>query len=235
MGALDGHKTIVTGGGAGIGEAICRRFAAEGAQVAVLDRRLDSAQAVANEIGGIAFECDVADAAAVEGAVGRVFDEFGTVTDLVNNAGMGMNKPLHRYRDEEWALVMAVNLTGTFHCMRAVIPDARFGRRQHREQRVAERRAAAVGRGALLRGQGRGDQPHDDGGGRVRPDDPRELRVARPHRDAAHVARHVEPFVARRRGVGHACFSASAPPTRWRTCSRSSAPTRRRTSPDRTS
>jgi NAD(P)-dependent dehydrogenase (short-subunit alcohol dehydrogenase family) len=122
VGVLDGHQTIVTGGAAGIGEAICRRFAAEGAQVAVLDRHLESAQAVANEIGGIAFECDVADAAAVEGAVGRVFDEFGSVTDLVNNAGMGMNKPLHRYRDEEWALVMAVNLTGTFHCMRAVIP-----------------------------------------------------------------------------------------------------------------
>jgi NAD(P)-dependent dehydrogenase (short-subunit alcohol dehydrogenase family) len=122
VGALDGHKAIVTGGGAGIGEAICRRFAAEGAQVAVLDRRVDDARAVANEIGGIALECDVADAAAVEGAVGRVWDELGTVTDLVNNAGMGMNKPLHRYRDEEWALVMAVNLTGTFHCMRAVIP-----------------------------------------------------------------------------------------------------------------
>lgn len=122
MGALDGHKAIVTGGGAGIGEAICRRFAAEGARVVVLDRRLEPAQAVADDIGGIAFECDVADAAAVEGAVGRLYDEFGSVTDLVNNAGMGMNKPLHRYRDEEWALVMAVNLTGTFHCMRAVIP-----------------------------------------------------------------------------------------------------------------
>jgi NAD(P)-dependent dehydrogenase (short-subunit alcohol dehydrogenase family) len=122
VGVLDGHQTIVTGGGSGIGEAICRRFAGDGARVAVLDRQLDAAQAVATEIGGVAFECDVADAAAVEGAVGRVFDEFGSVTDLVNNAGMGMNKPLHRYRDEEWALVMAVNLTGTFHCMRAVIP-----------------------------------------------------------------------------------------------------------------
>jgi NAD(P)-dependent dehydrogenase (short-subunit alcohol dehydrogenase family) len=122
VGALDGHKVIVTGGGSGIGEAICRRFSAEGARVAVLDRAIDAAQAVANDIRGVAFECDVADAAAVEGAVGRVFDEFESVTDLVNNAGMGMNKPLHRYRDEEWALVMAVNLTGTFHCMRAVIP-----------------------------------------------------------------------------------------------------------------
>jgi NAD(P)-dependent dehydrogenase (short-subunit alcohol dehydrogenase family) len=122
VGVLEGHKAIITGGGAGIGEAICRRFAAEGAQVAVLDRRLDAAQSVAAEINGIALECDVADAAAVEGAIGRVYDEIGPVTDLINNAGIGMNKPLHRYRDEEWALVMAVNLTGTFNCMRAVIP-----------------------------------------------------------------------------------------------------------------
>ncbi|MEY2461345.1 MAG: hypothetical protein QOG30_3175, partial [Acidimicrobiaceae bacterium] len=53
MGALDGHKAIVTGGGSGIGEGICRRFAAEGAQVAVLDRDMNSAQAVANDIGGV--------------------------------------------------------------------------------------------------------------------------------------------------------------------------------------
>jgi NAD(P)-dependent dehydrogenase (short-subunit alcohol dehydrogenase family) len=122
VGSLDGHNAIVTGGGAGIGEAICRRFASEGARVAVLDRHIESAQTVAAAVGGIAFECDVADAAAVEGAVGLVCDAFGGVTDLINNAGMGMNKPLHRYRDEEWALVMAVNLTGTFNCMRAVVP-----------------------------------------------------------------------------------------------------------------
>jgi NAD(P)-dependent dehydrogenase (short-subunit alcohol dehydrogenase family) len=122
VGALDGHIAIVTGGGAGIGEAICRRISAEGARVAVLDRNLSAATTVAEATGGLALECDVADAAAVEGAVGRVYDELGNVTDLINNAGMGMNKPLHRYRDEEWALVLGVNLTGTFHCMRAVIP-----------------------------------------------------------------------------------------------------------------
>src|SRR5438067_11455754 len=122
MGALEGHTAIVTGGGSGIGEAICRRFAADGAVVAVLDRRLSAAQSVADGIGGIALECDVADNAAVERAVAHVLDELGPVTDLVNNAGLGMNKPLHQYRDDEWALVMAVNLTGTFHCMRSVIP-----------------------------------------------------------------------------------------------------------------
>ena len=77
MGALDGHTAIVTGGGSGIGEAICHRFAAEGAVVAVLDRRLGAAQSVADGIGGIAVECDVADNAAVERAVAHVVDELG--------------------------------------------------------------------------------------------------------------------------------------------------------------
>jgi 3-oxoacyl-[acyl-carrier protein] reductase/meso-butanediol dehydrogenase/(S,S)-butanediol dehydrogenase/diacetyl reductase len=122
MGVLEGRKAIVTGGGAGIGAAICRRFAAEGAVVAVLDRKGDAAQAVATDVGGHAFECDVASAPAVDAAVAAAADAMGGLTDLVNNAGMGLNKPLHRYRDEEWALVLGVNLTGTFHCMRAAIP-----------------------------------------------------------------------------------------------------------------
>src|SRR4051812_7571869 len=122
MGVLEGRKAIVTGGGAGIGAAICRRFAEEGATVAVLDRRGDAAEAVAREIGGHAFGCDVASSSEVNDAVAAAADAMGGLTDLVNNAGMGMNKPLHRYRDEEWALVLGVNLTGTFHCMRAAIP-----------------------------------------------------------------------------------------------------------------
>ena len=122
MGMLDGHNAIVTGGGSGIGEAICRRFAADGARVAVLDRDAGAAEAVAAAVGGIAVECDVTSSAAVDAAVDSAWEQLGGITDLVNNAGMGMNKPLHRYRDEEWALVMGVNLTGTFHCMRALIP-----------------------------------------------------------------------------------------------------------------
>lgn len=112
----------MTGGGSGIGEAICRRFAAEGARVAVLDRRLGAASSVATAIDGVALECDVTSSSAVDAALERAWDELGGVTDLVNNAGIGMNKPLHRYGDDEWALVVAVNLTGTFNCMRALIP-----------------------------------------------------------------------------------------------------------------
>ena len=122
VGMLDGHKAIVTGGGSGIGEAISRHFAAEGARVAVLDRRVEAARSVASTIGGVALECDVASSSSVDAAIEAAAAEIGGVTDLVNNAGLGMNKPLHQYTDNEWALVVGVNLTGTFNCMRAVVP-----------------------------------------------------------------------------------------------------------------
>lgn len=122
VGSLDGHKAVVTGGGSGIGEAICRRFAAEGASVAVLDRRVDTARSVAEAIGGVAVECDVASSASVAAGIESAATELDGITDLVNNAGLGMNKPLHQYTDSEWSLVVDVNLTGTFNCMRAVVP-----------------------------------------------------------------------------------------------------------------
>lgn len=115
MGALDGHKIIVTGGTRGIGAAICDVCTAQGAAVAVLDRRVDG-------VAGHAFVCDVADSAAVDAAMTAACDALGGVTDLVNNAGMGRNKPLHEYTDAEWSLVVGVNLTGVFNCMRAVVP-----------------------------------------------------------------------------------------------------------------
>jgi 3-oxoacyl-[acyl-carrier protein] reductase/meso-butanediol dehydrogenase/(S,S)-butanediol dehydrogenase/diacetyl reductase len=115
VGYLDGRKAIVTGGASGIGASICRRFRDEGATVAVLDRRVDG-------VDGVVFECNVADSVAVDAAVAAAMDALGGVTDLVNNAGMGMNKPLHTYTDAEWRRVLDVNLTGAFNCMRAVIP-----------------------------------------------------------------------------------------------------------------
>jgi NAD(P)-dependent dehydrogenase (short-subunit alcohol dehydrogenase family) len=138
VGSLDGHKALVTGGASGIGAAICTYFAGEGALVAVLDRRIDRARAVAREVGGVAIECDVADADAAAVAVAASDKELGGLTDLVNNAGMGLNKPLHLYTDHEWALVVGVNLTGTF-------PRLLESGRQHRQQRVAERGATNVG------------------------------------------------------------------------------------------
>ena len=121
-GSLAGHKAIVTGGGAGIGAATARLLAARGAAVAVLDRSADSGRAMAEEIGGVALTVDVADPDATTAAVHQAADAMGGLTDVVANAGMGLNKPLHLYSDKEWRLVVSVNLDGTFHTLRAAIP-----------------------------------------------------------------------------------------------------------------
>jgi len=119
---LTGHPAVVTGGGAGIGAATARRLAARGASVAVLDRVGDAARQVAAEVGGTAFEVDVRDPDATAAGVQAAAEAMGGLTDVVANAGMGLNKPLHLYTDAEWRLVVGVNLDGAFHTLRAAIP-----------------------------------------------------------------------------------------------------------------
>jgi NAD(P)-dependent dehydrogenase (short-subunit alcohol dehydrogenase family) len=119
---LAGHRVIVTGGGAGIGAATARLLAGRGAQVAILDRVGATARAVAEEVGGHAIEVDVASPDATTAAVQQAADAMGGLTDVVANAGTGLNKPLHLYSDKEWRLVVGVNLDGTFHTLRAAIP-----------------------------------------------------------------------------------------------------------------
>lgn len=117
-----GRQVIVTGGGSGIGEATCRLFAREGAAVTVLDRDGDSATRVAADIGGRAAVVDVRDGDAVTLAVNEAAEAMGGLTDLVNNAGIGTARPLLDYTDKQWALLIGVNLTGTFHGIRAAGP-----------------------------------------------------------------------------------------------------------------
>jgi NAD(P)-dependent dehydrogenase (short-subunit alcohol dehydrogenase family) len=119
---LDGRRAIVTGGGAGIGAATARLLAARGATVAILDRQASAANAVAEETGGHAFEVDVADPDATTAAVRAAAESMGGLTDVIANAGIGRNKPLHEYTDKEWRLVVGVNLDGVFHTLRAAIP-----------------------------------------------------------------------------------------------------------------
>ena len=121
-GLLAGRKALVTGGGSGIGAATCRRFAAEGAQVVVLDRDGGTAAAVAEEVGGHAICCDVADRDALAAAVAEAAEAMGGLTTLFNNAGFGMLKTFHDYTDAEWDRLLAVNLTATFTAMRAAVP-----------------------------------------------------------------------------------------------------------------
>lgn len=127
MGTLTGRRAIITGGASGIGAATARRFVAEGAVVAILDRDGDAANRVAADIGAIGVECDVADSESVAAAFAEALGRLGGLTDLVNNAGFGLNQPLHTYTDHEWDLVIGVNLTGPFLCLREAVPSLRAG------------------------------------------------------------------------------------------------------------
>ena len=116
------RSAIVTGGGSGIGEALCALLAREGAAVTVLDRDADAAARVAAAVDGRAAAVDVRDAEAMTRAVRDAADAMGGLTDLVNNAGLGTAKGLLDYTDKEWELLIGVNLTGTFNGIRAAAP-----------------------------------------------------------------------------------------------------------------
>lgn len=122
MGSLDGQHVIVTGGGSGIGAAVVRAMAREGARVAVLDISAERGQAVADEVGAPAFAVNVVDAEAVEAAITAAVAGLGGLTCIVNNAGIGSLKPLHDYTTKEWDLLVDVNLKGTFNCLRSAVP-----------------------------------------------------------------------------------------------------------------
>ena len=119
---------LVTGGGAGIGEATCLRLAKDGMAIGVLGKRIGNAQRVADAIiavGGsaVAVEADVADRAAVNKAVAAVRAALGPITVLVNNAGIEQFTPFAEIDDKDWDRVMAVNLKGIYHATQAVLPD----------------------------------------------------------------------------------------------------------------
>jgi len=119
---------VVTGGASGIGLGVARRFAADGHRVAILDRSADGAKQAAEELraGGataIDVETDVADRDAVDAAFGRVRTELGPVQLLVTCAGIESFQSLLDITAESWDRIIAVNLTGTFACVQAALPD----------------------------------------------------------------------------------------------------------------
>jgi NAD(P)-dependent dehydrogenase (short-subunit alcohol dehydrogenase family) len=119
---LEGQKAIITGGASGIGAATARRFAREGAHVAILDIDADGAASIAAEIGGHAFAVNVAKTDAMAEAVAQAAAALGGLTTLFNNAGVGNLKSLHKYSEKEWDLLVGVNLKGTFNGIRAAVP-----------------------------------------------------------------------------------------------------------------
>jgi NAD(P)-dependent dehydrogenase (short-subunit alcohol dehydrogenase family) len=115
---FDGRAAIVTGGGSGIGRAIARRLAAEGASVVVADLVAGRAADVAAETGGRAVQADVTVAA----DVARVVELAGAVDVLVNNAGGGIADDLLATDEAGWDRELALNLKAAFLCTRAVLP-----------------------------------------------------------------------------------------------------------------
>jgi len=138
---LKDRVAVVTGAGQGLGEGIATRFAAEGADVVVVDQNIETAKRVADTIqqhGRRALACraDVTSWEQVQAMTTEAMQMFSHVDILVNNAGIspkrdGRRIPIHEIDPAQWEQVLGINLTGAFHCSKAIIPHMmaqRYGR-----------------------------------------------------------------------------------------------------------
>ena len=123
---LSGRVAVVTGGANGIGATIAARFVDSGAKVALWDREageLDARAAAIPKASRIAIDVDVTDFANVQAAATQVAEAYGKIDILVNSAGIaGPSASLVDYTLDDWKLVQSVNVDGTFHCLKAVVP-----------------------------------------------------------------------------------------------------------------
>jgi len=127
MKRLEQRTAIVTGAAQGIGRAIARGFAREGASVVIADVNQESARTVKNEIeagGGkaLAIRTDVSDESSVQAMAKESLAEFGRVDILVNNAGIFPTSSVEEMSEEDWDRVIGTNLVGAFLCAKAVVP-----------------------------------------------------------------------------------------------------------------
>jgi 3-oxoacyl-[acyl-carrier protein] reductase len=134
MKEFENQTAVVTGGAQGIGRAVAERLSAGGARVVIWDRDGDLAAATADQIGNdaMAQAVDVSDWSSVESATAAVLATTNGISILVNSAGIaGSNAPLAEYPVEEFRAITEINLLGTFHTNRAVVPamvGAGYGR-----------------------------------------------------------------------------------------------------------
>ncbi len=124
---LENRVAVITGGGRGIGEAIARRLAGEGASVAVCDVMLDNAQKVADDLAELgvktrAYAVNVTDGIQVADICAKIVADFVRVDILVNNAGITRDGLLLRMSEADWDLVLDVNLKGAFLFTKGLIP-----------------------------------------------------------------------------------------------------------------
>ncbi|KAB0670117.1 glucose 1-dehydrogenase [Oryzomonas sagensis] len=126
-----GRVALVTGGGQGIGKGIAKRLLEEGMAVVIADRDTEAAQETAGEFGPLgdvhAVTLDVADEAAVAGALAQTLSRFGRLDALINNAGHGSSPPgpVELLELSEWNRVLGTNLTGAFLCTKHAVPALR--------------------------------------------------------------------------------------------------------------
>ena len=121
---LTGKKALVTGGAMGIGRALCLALSRAGANVAIVDVNEQAGKATSAELcsaGGNAFfvHCDVTSKADIDRALARIVEEFGQLDIAVNNAGISRVTPDETTSEEDWAQVIALNLSATFFCCQA--------------------------------------------------------------------------------------------------------------------
>lgn len=136
FGSLQGKTAIVTGGSMGIGKGIARVFAKHGANVAVVARNLEAAEACAAELNGnggtvVAIKGDVQDRESMKSVAREVHEKFGGIDFLCANAGIFPSANLETMTNEDWDTVMNTNAKGTFHSVQACIPylkQAEYGR-----------------------------------------------------------------------------------------------------------
>lgn len=126
-GKLQDRVAFVTGGGSGIGRAICERFAQEGAIIVAADlipeRAVETAERImANGGQGLGLEIDVADSAKVRVAIGQAIDRYGRIDILVNNAGLSVGDRITDFDEAMWDLNIDVVLKGVYLCSREVLP-----------------------------------------------------------------------------------------------------------------
>jgi len=119
---LGGRHVVVTGGASGIGRALCRRFAAEGARLVVADLDADGAAAVAQEIGGIPASTDVAVEADVQALVHTAEEANGPIDLFCSNAGIAVSGGVE-VADEDWQRIWNINLMAHVYAARAVLPS----------------------------------------------------------------------------------------------------------------
>ncbi|EDQ32756.1 Dehydrogenase with different specificity [Hoeflea phototrophica DFL-43] len=124
---FQGMVAIVTGGAQGIGEAVARRLSSGGARIALWDMDQELAERTAQSLDqAIALKVDISDWDDVQSACAKTLDALGRIDILVNSAGIaGSNAPVEEYPVDEFAKIIAVNLNGTFHVNRAVVPTMR--------------------------------------------------------------------------------------------------------------